>query len=271
MVVNGRELADNLRKELAYQISQRKNKLTLAVLQVGNDEGSTAYIRQKQRKGEEVGISILHKHFEDTITEDELISEIKLLNVDKNIDGIIVQRPLPQTISSNEIVKEVVKEKDVDGFNPNSPFTPPVGLAVFLILTYVYNATDENLWNILRTKHVVLVGRGETAGKPIARSFKKRNVPFDVIHSTTDNREFLLKNADIVISCVGKQVIHKKDVKDGVILIGVGLSRQNGKLIGDYDENEIKDTASYYTPTPGGVGPLTVAFLLKNIVDAYGN
>ncbi len=274
-IINGKQLATELLKKLAQKFSTLQEKPTLAVIQIGNDAGSTSYINQKKKKGEEVGINVAHIHFQNTINQQELEEEIDTLNMNPEITGIIIQRPLPPHIDTNKITQRVAREKDVDGFRADSPFTPPVALAVLHILSVVAKlaSPSSQLLNFLRTQKIVILGRGETAGKPIALTFEKLNIPHSVIHSKTLNREELLHRADIIISCVGKGgVIQKEDLKPGVVLIGVGIHRVAAPsygapiLSGDYDENEIKDIASFYTPTPGGVGPLTVAFLLKNLI-----
>jgi methylenetetrahydrofolate dehydrogenase (NADP+)/methenyltetrahydrofolate cyclohydrolase len=263
MKIDGKALAGQIVNGLKEKVSHLQQKPALAVIQVGNDESSTAYINQKKKRAEQVGIAIDYKHFPETISELELLAEIQKLNSDNLINGIIIQRPLPPHIQINSITDAVSADKDVDGFRLDSPFTPPVALAVLHILSTILTEVS------LRTKNIVIIGRGETAGKPIADAFEKRAISFIVIHTQTENCEDILKNADIIISCVGKgRVLQKSDLKHGVILIGVGIHReQTGKLMGDYDEDEIKNIASYYTPTPGGVGPLTVAFLLKNLVN----
>lgn len=265
MVIDGKQLAQTLLANLKQEVLKLKTPPTLAVIQVGNDVGSTAYINQKKKKGEEVGIHVIHKHFPETIAQEQLISEIEQLNEDTEITGIIIQRPLPKNLNITQINQRVRPEKDVDGFRPDSPFTPPVALGVLYILKSIELEAPN-----LKNKKIVILGRGETAGYPIAQALTKLGVSFEVLHSQSNIENPLttlqtLKAADIIISCVGKRVIKKEDLKPGVILIGVGISRGFKGLQGDYDEEEIKDIASFYTPTPGGVGPLTVTFLLLNI------
>lgn len=268
MKIDGRALAQQLLNDLATHVSHVGVKPTLAVIQVGNDEGSTAYINQKKKKGEEVGINVIHKHFPETISLNALITQISQMNGDPTITGIIIQRPLPPHISPNSLTSLVSPKKDVDGFRPDSSFSPPVALGVLYILKSIKLDVKD-----LKNKKIVILGRGETAGYPIAQSFAKLKIPFVVLHSQSTIEDPIktlqtLQAADIIISCVGKRVVKKEDLKPGVILVGVGISRGFKGLQGDYDEDEIRDTARYYTPTPGGVGPLTVAFLMQNLVES---
>lgn len=269
MKIDGRDLAQQLLNSLTDKVKTLEVKPTLAVIQVGDDPGSTAYINQKRKKGEEIGITVLHKHFTETITQQDLLMEIHQLNADTNVKGIIIQRPLPRHLSITQINNRVALQKDVDGFHPDSPFTPPVALAVL----YILNSINLNP-QVLKTKKIVIVGRGETAGHPTAQTFEKLGIPIEVLHSKSNIEDPLktlhtLQSADIVISCVGKsRVIKKEDLKPGAVLIGVGISRGFKGLQGDFDEEEIQDSVSFYTPTPGGVGPLTVAFLLTNLLSS---
>jgi methylenetetrahydrofolate dehydrogenase (NADP+)/methenyltetrahydrofolate cyclohydrolase len=267
MVIDGKQLAQSLLTDLKQDILKLKHPPTLAVIQVGNDIGSTAYIQQKKKKGEEVGINVIHKHFPESITQEQLIDEIEQLNSDTQITGIIIQRPLPKHLSTTQINQQVAREKDVDGFRPDSSFTPPVALGVLYLLRSIKLEIPD-----LKNKKIVILGRGETAGHPIAQTLTKLKVPFEILHSQSTIENPLktiqtLQSADIIISCVGKRVVKKEDLKPGVILVGVGISRGFKGLQGDYDEDEIRDIASFYTPTPGGVGPLTVAFLLSNVIN----
>lgn len=250
MKIEGKTIAENILHDLAQKIKTLGVTPTLAVILIGDNPASVAYIKQKQKAADRIGAKV--------ILSSEL-SDVTKFNDDPSVHGVIIQRPLP-----NKNIPEVKLTKDVDGFEKNSPFTPPVVLAVQALLT----STGVDV----AKKRMVVIGRGETAGKPIAHYFKGAYV----VHSHTPNPKEIIRQGDIIVSCVGKKRVVAKDlVKSGAILIGVGIWRDSeGKLRGDYNEDEMKEIASYYTPTPGGVGPVNVACLMENLVKAltyYGS
>ena len=243
MKIDGKAIAEQMLTDLAA----KHIPATLAVISLSEDPASAAYIRQKQKAADRIGAKII---ISDTL------SDLDRFNSDPTIHGIIVQRPLPAGVGEYH----VAAGKDVDGFEPHSPFDIPVAMAVWKLI----ESTGQ------MPKNFVVVGRGETAGAPIARYLEKRDCTTSIIHSKTPNPVSIMKQADCIISCVGKERAVTADaIKPGVILIGVGLWRDNeGKLRGDYNEEEIANIASYYTPTPGGVGPVNVACLMHNLVKA---
>lgn len=244
MKIDGKAIAEGILTELAIEVKKLGKIPTLAVILVGDNPASVAYINQKQKAAARIGATLV-------LSRD--IGDVKKFDEDPAIAGLIIQRPIPEEFSG---ITPVNSKKDVDGFLPDSPFTPPVALAVEKIL----QSTGVD-W---KKKRTVVIGRGETAGKPIANYLK--NVT--VIHSKTEHPQVLIEQADVIISCVGKERV-VTDIKPGAILIGVGIWRDSeGKLRGDYNEEEIKDVAAYYTPTPGGVGPVNVACLMQNLVLA---
>lgn len=250
-IINGKEIASNILTTLTGEVTQLKQKgivPTLAVIQIGDNPASLAYIKQKQKAAETIGAKILMSN---------TLSDVSRFNNDSSVHGVIIQRPVPVSIDTYQ----VSREKDVDGFEENSPFDVPVALATCEILKQIHADLSKN---------IVIIGRGETAGKPIFEYFQKLHCTTSQIFSTTQNSNEILKYADIIISCVGKQNIVTHDfLKPGVILISVGIWRDEaGKLHGDYEESDIADIASSYTPTPGGVGPINVACLMQNLVKA---
>ncbi len=260
MKIDGKALADIILNDLSLEVVKLKEKgvtPTLAVIQIGDDPGSTAYIRQKQKSAEQIGAKLIISNQLTAISDQQLQRIIETYNNDPVIHGIIVQRPLPKNLHAEYIRLS----KDVDGFLTNSPYPIPVVSAVLTILG-----------DRIHSKKIVVIGRGETAGKPIAEAFIKLGSHVTVIHSQTTNTDDIIKTGDIVISCVGKpNVVRRDNIKTSAILISVGLSRDSkGKLRGDYEEEEIKDVASLYTPTPGGVGPVNVACLMANLINAVG-
>jgi len=320
MRIDGKEIANKILLELKNRVETLKEKLFpadrngiaphLAIILVDKNPASLAYVNQKKLKGKIIGAKITVKRISQNITQAKLLKTIKQLNNDSNIHGIIVQRPLPPSINTNEISLAINLNKDVDGFHPNSKFQPPITLAVLRILEEVYwkksearnpkHETNSNVQNTnfqnkflsfghlnfdivssfdirysnfvswLSSQKIVIIGKGETGGRPIIDILRKMGVQPIVIDSKTSNPQKLTKKADIIISAVGKEnVVSKEMLKKGVILIGVGLYKgRSGKMQGDYDEEKIKNIASFYTPTPGGVGPINVAMLLQNLVSA---
>lgn len=266
MKIDGRAIAGGILSGLSEDVANLKQNgttPTLAVILVGDDPASLSFIRQKRIAAEKIGAKLTLDQLPSDAPATHLVSLIQKYNSDPTVHGLIIQRPLPKSSTiDRKILLTVHPQKDVDGFVPNSPFAAPVADAVFEILDQIHAP--------LKNKTMVIIGRGETAGTPIARLCMKKGLAPAIIHSHTTNPDEMLKNADIIISCVGKHRIVRKDcLKPGVILIGVGMHREeDGKLHGDYEESEIESVASYYTPTPGGVGPVNVACLMKNLVSA---
>lgn len=265
MRVDGTAIAQSLLARLTQEVADLKRRgvtPTLAVMLVGDDPGSVSFVRQKQKTGAAIGAHIVVSHQSSAISNAELTTLIEGFNADANIHGIIVQRPVPRaTEKTKGILDSIDPQKDIDGFVAGSPFEVPVAMAVLAIL-------DRIGWH--KNQSVVVIGRGETGGKPITNALIKHGCTPKLIHSQTPNPQEIMKSADIIISCVGKQRVITKDwVKPGAILISVGVWRDSaGKLHGDYEEDEIKDRASWYTPTPGGVGPVNVACLMQNLIKA---
>lgn len=264
MKIDGQEIASEILDELKIKVQNLKEKgitPTLAIILVGDNPQSVAYIEQKELKANKIGANVKVLKLDSKVSESELLEGVNELNNDHSIHGIIIQRPVPN-ISSERLDIAVIPEKDVDGFNPSSTFEPPVSEAIIKILRSV----DANFAN----KKIAIIGKGETGGGPIIKTFQKHGIDFSAVDSKTKDSELIIKSADIIISAVGKSgVLNSKNIKKGAILISVGLHKdENGKLRGDYRGNEIKDIASFYTPTPGGVGPVNVAMLLQNLVQA---
>lgn len=272
--VDGRALARKIYSTEEKNIEDLKKREIvphLLVILIGNDPGSKAYIRQKMKRGEELGVRVTLKRFPIHTSQKTVLTFIAASNKDRNIHGIIIQRPLPNQFEIDTINKAVLPEKDVDGFHPDSAYEPPLALAVMRILEEIQEKeTKKSFKEWLTSQNIVFIGRGEAGGRPVISHTEKLGVKHSVIHSKTENPEEIMRNADIIISAVGKERIIQKDfLKKGVILIGIGLHKNDeGKLSGDYNQEEIKEVASYYTPTPGGVGPVNVAMLLQNLVDS---
>ncbi len=279
MKIDGKAIAGGILTSLKQEVDLLKKKgisSTLAVILVGDDPASLSYIKQKQKAAEAIGAKVILDQQAASISSQVLKERIEKYNNDPSIHGIIIQRPLPkESPIDRDIFNEISPKKDVDGFVPNSPYDVPVAKAVLTILQEVFVSEKKNLkaqtfkdW--LKNQCVAVIGRGETAGKPIADALGEHGCTLSVVHSQTTHPEEVIKTLNIVVSCVGKERVVTKDmIVPGTILISVGIWRDVlGKLHGDYEEEEIKDIASYYTPTPGGVGPVNVACLMQNLIQA---
>ncbi len=294
MKIDGRQIAEKVFQDLKSRVGElKKNDINphLAVILVGDDPASAVYVLQKQLRGKEIEVNVEVVRFPSSVSSQTLIDKILELNLNSQVHGIIVQRPLPDHIDPDVIENEIADRKDVDGFKAGSPYHVPLVLAVVKILQEVFKETNETegpqqgptplvssgssdsfapfiLW--LKSKKIALLGKGSTAGQPIIDYLKEIGVSFEFIDSSTENPKEITQKADIIISSVGKEKLITPDmIKMGVILIGVGINRNaEGQLHGDYDEEAIKDIASSYTPTPKGVGPINVAMLLENLLAA---
>src|SRR3989338_5697956 len=241
MKIDGKLIASEIKKTLKIQISDLKSKNVtshLAVILAGSDPSSHTYVRQKQKVGEEIGAKVTIHHPSKL---DKLVQLVQSLNTDPSVHGIIIQRPLPFDIPKHQLDQLVIPAKDVDGFHPDSPFTPPIALAILKILNHIYGS---QYLNILISKSLLIIGRGETGGKPIADYLKKLKIPFTLAHSKTSPVEFkkLTLNADIIISAVGKSnIVRPSILSSKSILIGVGLHPEDDKLKPDYNQEEIAD------------------------------
>lgn len=276
MKIDGRKIAEQIFKELRIKVVklQEKNIIPhLAIILVGQDPASKAYVNQKELKAENIGIAISIHQFPKSISTQAILDKINDLNNLSLAHGIIVQQPLPSQLNLATITQAIDPAKDVDGFCFKTHFQMPISMAVLKILEHIHASTsgvELQFEDWLKTKKIVVVGKGETGGKPIIQMFERMKIKPLIIDSKTKNPENLTKTSDIIISAVGKPNIIKPEmIKKGSILISIGLSKGiDGKLHGDYEEEKIKDIASAYTPSPGGVGPVNVAMLLKNVVTA---
>lgn len=273
------EILSNLRKRVK-QITQQDITPHLVIILVGEDPASAAYVRQKELTAEKIGAKSTTVHLEASISQNQLLKIIEQYNNDNTVHGIIVQQPLPSQINTSVIVQIIKPEKDVDGFHSETSFPMPLAAAVIKILKHVYSssearssrlsASNDNFEKWLQSQNIVVIGKGETGGRPVTQALKQRGANVAVIDSKTQNPKKLTKKATVIISAVGrKNIITPEMISKGVILVSVGLHKgEDDKLHGDYDEEEIAGFASFYTPTPGGVGPVNVAMLLENLLTA---
>ncbi len=272
-IIDGKEISKQLKDELALKVKTCMIKPSLAVIQVGEDLASNAYIKGKAKAANEVGMNFRLFQYAFDTSEREIMNKIVELNNDEYIDGIIVQLPLPSGMSTRKIINSIDVSKDVDGltdksiarfYNNRKCFVPCTPLAVMELL--------KRKEIEVAGKHVVIIGRSNLVGKPLAQLLLKKDATVTICHSKTENLNELTKIADILIVAVGeKHLISADMVKDGAIIIDVGITREEGKLYGDVDFDKVAEKASYITPVPGGVGPMTVTMLLKNVIECYNN
>ncbi|MBA2869949.1 methylenetetrahydrofolate dehydrogenase (NADP+)/methenyltetrahydrofolate cyclohydrolase [Anoxybacillus calidus] len=273
-IISGTELAKEKRAQLAKEVQQLKNEGIepgLAVVLVGDNPASRSYVKAKQKACEEIGIRSVLLEFPDTITEQFLLEQIERLNLDDSIHGILVQLPLPKQIDELKVIEKIAPEKDVDGFHPLNIGRMVAGQKAFLPCTpYGILYMVQSLGVEIAGKHVVVIGRSNIVGKPVGQLFLKENATVTYCHSKTKNLADMTRQADILIVAVGKpNLIGAEYVKKGAIVIDVGVNRlENGKLCGDVNFDEVKEVASYLTPVPKGVGPMTITMLLHNTVQA---
>lgn len=265
------EIFENLRKKID-RLREKGITPHLAIILVGDNPASLSYVGRKEKKAAEIGAKTTVIRLESGIRNEKLRTIIEKLNADPAIHGIIVQRPLPPQIDGDLIDRETDPTKDIDGFHPESPFPMPLAEAVIKVLQHVKTEVEpnKNFSDWLKSKNIVIIGKGKTGGGPTMKLLTKMQTPFTIIDSKTTNPEEILREADIVVAAVGKPgVLNVRDLKKGVILIGVGMAKtESGKLEPDYNQREAAEHASYYTPVPGGVGPVNVASLLENLVTA---
>lgn len=271
VIIDGRELKERKLQEIKNNVGELGSTLGLAVVQVGDNEASKVYIRQKEKAALELGYKYIHRHFPADVSEEELIEEIKSLNNDDSIDGILVQMPLPKHLNESVIQNTVDPLKDVDGLtyvNAGKLVQNVDGL-VPCTPKGIIDMLDYHKIG-LEGANVVVIGRSILVGKPIATLLSNRNATVVLTHSKTRDLGSLTRNADIIIAAVGKAGFVTEDmVKDGAVVIDVGINRVDGKLYGDVDFANVKDKCSYITPVPGGVGPMTVCELMNNVYEAH--
>ena len=277
VIIDGKKLAQEIRQTLKIKCEELKEKginPRLAVIMVGDDKASQVYVRNKSKACEDVGIEFEEHILDADIKQEELISLIRKLNQDKNIHGILLQSPIPRHLDVNEAFRTIIPEKDVDGFNPVNVGKLCLNQDTFVSCTpygimKMFEAYDIDLTG----KNVTIIGRSNIVGKPLIQCCLNKNATVTVCHSKTANLEEHTKNSDIVIVAIGKTKFLKADmIKKGAVVIDVGINRgEDGKLTGDVDFEKVSEKASYITPVPGGVGPMTIAMLMNNVIKASLN
>lgn len=272
-IINGKKIAENILNNIKKEVENYDIKPTLAVIIVGCDPASKVYVKNKIKKSEFLGFNSILKELSENITKEELLDVIRSLNNDKNVNGILLQLPLPKGLDEKDFLDEISPIKDVDGFttyNSGKLFKGEKPYAVACTPKGIIKLLESTGINI-EGKLAVVIGRSNIVGKPIAALLLQKNATVIQAHSKTKNLPEILKSADIIISATGKEEFIKGDmVKEGAVIIDVGITRnKNGKLTGDVDFESVSQKASYITPVPGGVGPMTIATLMENTLELY--
>ena len=273
-MINGKKLAKETREKLKIKCDELKEKginPKFAAIMVGNDNASQIYIRNKSKACEEIGIEFEEYLLSEKIEQKELIEKIKELNNRKDIHGILLQSPIPANLDINEAFRTIAPEKDVDGFNPLNIGKLCLNQDTFVSCTpYGIMKLFEAYGIELEGKDVTIVGRSNIVGKPLIQCCLRKNATVTVCHSKTKDLKKHTKDADVVIMAIGKSKFLKADmIKEGAVVIDVGINRDSeGKIAGDADFDNILSKASFITPVPGGVGPMTIAMLMNNIIKA---
>ena len=275
MIIDGKKEAELLREEIKkeiLEIKESKNKVPgLTVILIGNYTPSQIYVKNKEKNSKEVGMNSDVIKYPDDVTEKEILDKIKELNNDQNVSGILVQLPLPKQIDKEKIINAIHPSKDVDGFNPVNVGNLSSGYQGLVPCTpmgclMLIKKVEKNLSG----KHAVIIGRSNLNGKPMAQLLSKENCTVTIVHSKTKNLQQECLKADILVAAVGVPNLVKKDwVKKDAIVIDVGINKLNDKIVGDVEFDQVKDIAKAITPVPGGVGPMTIACLLKNTLECF--
>ena len=274
VIIDGKALAKKIRSNLKVECDElKKEGITpkLAVIMVGDNPASKVYVRNKSKACNEVGIEYQEYLLDEKTRQEELIDLIKTLNKDETVNGILLQSPVPEHLNINQAFKAITYLKDVDGFTPSSVGKLCIGEDTFVSCTPLGVIKMFEEYNIdLNGKDVVILGRSNIVGRPLIQCCLQKNATVTVCHSRTKSLEEHTKRADVIISAIGQPKFVTADmVKDGVVIIDVGINRdENGKLVGDVDFKNVEKKASYITPVPGGVGPMTIAMLMHNVIKA---
>jgi len=269
-LIDGKGLSAKIKDELKNEIDGYIKTPILSVITIGEDEASKVYVKNKKKACEYVGMSFLHLSYDENTQEQEILDKIDELNKDENINGIIIQLPIPKRFNQEKLLNAIDPIKDVDGltiinqgklFNNSDSILPCTPKGIMEIFKY-YNID-------LTSKNVVIVGRSNLVSKPLLIECLNKNATVTMCHSKTKNLSEYTKNADVLVVAVGKKyLIDKTMIKENAVIIDVGINREDGKLYGDVNPN-VESVCSYLTPVPGGVGPMTVVMLLKNTFEAY--
>lgn len=283
MQIPGKKIAtalENLLKKEVKRLKKQKKSLMLSVILAGKGNDQISFVKIKAKTARRLGIKFELLHLKTIPSFEEFMHKIKEKSLDVETTGIIIQQPLPAQLTTESLYEYIPTVKEIEGHKHKTTYLPPIGLAILTVLKFIFGTgkIDANLFvdikkdstffrKTFRNKKIVLIGRGITGGKPIGLTLNAAKINYISISSQTPQPETYYKEADVIITAVGKKVISADMLKQGVVLINVGLRKERGKLKGDYDEREIKNIASFYTPTPGGTGPIDVIYLYKNLIE----
>ena len=269
-IMDGKALSDKIYERIKSDVEKLDRKPTLAVIITKDNEAGAVYVRNKQRACEKTGVNSMTIEFEPTVTEDEMLAKIDELNQNPEIDAILVQLPIPNHLDTEKILNRISPSKDADGFhyvNAGKMFTGQMPSSIACTPKGIIRLLDEYKIK-LEGLNALVIGRSNIVGKPIAQLLLQRNATVTIAHSKTKNLSDYTKMADLIVVAIGKPKFLTGDmVKDGVVIIDVGISRVEGKLSGDVDFESVAPKASFITPVPKGVGPMTVAMLIQNTVE----
>lgn len=273
-IIDGKKISTEIKEELKEQVAKLHEdgiEVTLAVIQVGNDPASTVYVGNKKKACAYIGIHSLAYELPEDVTEQELLDLVRELNAKPEVNGILVQLPLPEHIDEDLVIRTIDPDKDVDGFHPQSVGRLNIGLPGFV------SCTPAGIIELLKRseitidgKECVIIGRSNIVGKPMGMLLLRENGTVTICHSHTPDLKATAKRADILVVAIGKaKFVNREYVKEGAAVIDVGMDRdENGKLCGDVDYEDVKEIAGAITPVPGGVGPMTIAMLMHNCVQS---
>lgn len=271
-ILDGKKTSQKLLQQLQDEVKGLMHKPILAILLVGENQASKIYVNAKLKKAAEIGFETVFKNFPADATEDEIVKQITEWNNDKTITGILVQLPLPKHLDEHLILNKIDPIKDVDGltvhntgrfYSGQNPFAIPCTTRGIIMLLKEYNIELEG-------KNVVVIGRSNLVGKPTAQAFLYENATVTICHSKTRDLESIIKTADIVVSAVGEKIVNGKILKNNCVVVDVGIFRTpEGKITGDVEFESASQVASYISPVPGGVGPMTITGLMFNLMNLY--
>ncbi|MDD3612762.1 MAG: bifunctional methylenetetrahydrofolate dehydrogenase/methenyltetrahydrofolate cyclohydrolase FolD [Clostridia bacterium] len=273
-IIDGKSIAEEIRTSIKERVSKMKEAMninpSLTVILVGDNPASQVYVRNKERACIEVGIDSNIIRMSEKTSEQELLDTIQKLNEDRSVHGILVQLPLPEQINEDKIIAAIDPNKDVDGFHPinrgklfagEKSLEPCTPMGIIRLLDHIGYEIEG--------KNAVIIGRSNIVGKPVALMLLKRNATVTIVHTRTKDIKSITQTADILVVAVGRaKIVDSSYIKEGAVVIDVGISRLDGKLCGDVDFDDVKDKAGYITPVPRGVGPMTIAMLLENTLTA---
>ena len=275
VLIDGKKVSGQIRNRLAEEVQVLKKKTGktpgLATVLVGDDPASAVYVRNKNKICGELGFQSFEQKLSADTSEEQLLQLVGELNSNKNIHGILVQLPLPDQIDSEKILQAIDPKKDVDGFHPVNVGKLVVGNALLTPCTPTGIIELLDHYDIeISGKHAVIIGRSNIVGKPVSMLLLQRNATITICHSRTQNLEEVTRSADIIVAAVGRaNFVTEEMVSEGTVVIDVGINRVDGKLTGDVDFEPVSKKASYITPVPGGVGPMTIALLMENTLKAF--